>query len=123
MLDDKCTYRKLRKDSAPAEDECTNTLNKKGSIPDKLYEGSGAQQATTPSCQRFISLHLIVSFVQSNLSKHLSDLSPLVGKLSSAVHNTKDFVDLITLVEGEILVFDVVCVFTYISTNLAIEVV
>ena len=84
---------------------------------------SGRQRQTN------IPLRSIVSFVTSptyQLSRHLSFiLSPLVGKTSSAVRNSKDFADFISTqqLEEKVLVsFDVVSLFTNVPTDLAIKV-
>ena len=141
MLDDERTYQKLKKDPAPALERKMNalllSLNRKGGIPDKLYDTLRSTAGRNPQLYGLPKIHKpdvplrpIVSFVQSptyHLSKHLSDLlSPLVGKSASAVHNTKDFVDFIAtqkLEDGEILVsYDVVSLFTNVPTNLAVDV-
>ena len=108
MLDDERTYRKLKKDPAALERKMNAlllSLNRKGRIPDKLYDTLRSTAGRNPQLYGLPKIHKpdvplrpIVSFVQSptyHLSKHLSDLSPLVGKSASAVRNTKDFVDCI----------------------------
>ena len=72
-----------------------------------------------------VPLCLIVSFITSLMYQLSVILSPLVGKTSSAVRNSKDFADFISAqqLEVEVLVsFDVVSLFTNVSTGLAIKV-
>ena len=100
MLGDDQTYKKLKKDPAPALERKMNALllsmNKKGSIPDKLYEMLRSSAGRNPLMYGLPKVHKpnipmrpIVSFVQSptyQLSKHLSDLlSSLVGQSPSNV--------------------------------------
>ena len=141
MLDDEQTYRRLKKDPAPALERRMNALllsmNRKGSIPDKLYEMLRSSAGRNPLLYGLPKVHKpnvpmrpIVSFVHSptyQLSRHLSDpLSPLVGQSPSAIRNSKEFADFITtqiLTDDELLVsFDVVSLFTNVPTDLAIKI-
>ena len=95
MLDDQLTYEKIKKDLAPSLERRMNAkllaLNRKGSIPDRLYERLRSSNGKTPLLYGLPKVHKpavplrpIASFVHSptyQLSKHLSQiLSPLVGK-------------------------------------------
>ena len=141
MLSDEKTYKKLKRDPAPALERRMNALllnlNRKGAIPQKLYERLRSSAGQNPLLYGLPKIHKpnvplrpIVSFVQSptyQLSKHISDLlSPLVGLSPSAVRNSKEFARFIasqTLEDDEVLVsFDVVSLFTNVPTDLAIEV-
>jgi hypothetical protein len=90
------TYRKLKKDPAPALEWKMNALllsmKKKCSLPDRLYEmlwssaGRNLLLYGLPKVHKLnVPMRPIVSFVQSptyHFSKHLSDLlSPLIGQL------------------------------------------
>ncbi len=141
MLDDHLTYEKIKKDPAPSLERKMNakllTLNRKGSIPDRLYERLRSSNGKTPLLYGLPKVHKpevplrpIASFVHSptyELSKHLSQLlSPLVGRSPSAVRNSKEFASFNaeqSLLDNEVLVsFDVVSLFTNVPTQLAVDV-
>ena len=141
MLDDHLTYEKIKRDPAPALERRMNAkllaLNRKGSIPDRLYGRLRSSNGKTPRLYGLPKIHKpgvplrpIASFVHSptyQLSKHLSQLlSPLVGRSPSAVRNSKEFATFITgqsLSDDEVLVsFDIVSLFTNVPTELAVDV-
>lgn len=141
MLDDQLTYEKIKKDPAPSLERRMNAkllaLNRKGSIPDRLYERLRSSNGKTPLLYGLPKVHKpevplrpIASFVHSptyQLSKHLSQLlSPLVGKSPSAVRNSKGFANFIaeqSISDDELLVsFDVISLFTNVPTELAVDV-
>ena len=88
MLDDQLTYEKIKKDPAPSLERKMNakllTLNRKGSLPDRLYERLRSSNGKTPLLYGLPKVHKpevplrpIASFVHSltyQLSKHLSQL-------------------------------------------------
>ena len=95
------------------------SLNRKGEIPDKLYDRLRSTAGCNPHLHGLPKIHKpdvplspIASLVQCSTK---ASLFLLIGK-SSAVGNTKDFVDFIVmqkLEDGEILVlFDEESLFT-----------
>ena len=141
MLNDQKTYRKLKKDPAPALERRMNSrllaLRRLNILPKELYDRLRSSGGHTPLLYGLPKVHKtgvplrpIVSFVNSptyHLSKYLSRvLSPLVGHSQSAVRNSKDFVDSVkslVVKSDELLVsFDVVSLFTNVPTDLAIDV-
>ena len=140
MLSDTTVYKRLKRDSTSSLERRMNAtlleLRRKDQLPERLYHRLHSSCGQTPRIYGLPKIHKpdiplrpIVSFVTSptyQLSRHLSFiLSPLVGKTSSAVRNSKDFADFISTqqLEEEVLVsFDVVSLFTNVPTDLAIKV-
>ena len=114
------------------------SLKRSGRLFDDLYIQLRSSAGRVPLLsglpkvhKQAVPLRPIVSFVTFptyQLSKFLIGvLGPLVGQISSYVKNSKSFAEFITmqaLTKEEIMVsFDVVSLFTWIPTGLAVQVV
>ena len=140
MLNDTTMYKRLKRDPTPGLERQMNAtlleLCRKDQIHERLYQRLRSSSGQTPRIYGLpkihklgVPFHPIVSFVTAptyQLSRHLSlILSPLVGKTSSAVRSSKDFVNSISTqqLKEEVLVsFDVISLFTNVPTGLAIKV-
>ena len=140
MLADRSTYHTLPKDPTPSLQRKMNAtllqLNKNGRLPTQIYNKLRCSSGSIPHICGLPKIHKpdtplrpIVSFYTSptySLSKHLVGiLSPLVGKTSSAVRNSKEFVSFcqsVSLRDEVLISFDVISLFTNIPIDLALEV-
>ena len=141
MLSDTNTYKELKRDPAPALESKMNDMlisfKKSGSLPLAMHRKLRSSAGKTPSFYGLPKIHKtgiplrpIVSFIGSptyNLSNYLvTVLSPMVGKSSSFVKNSKEFAGFIssqTIETGRVLVsFDVTSLFTSIPIERAIEI-
>ena len=142
MLSEESTYQPIAKDPTPSLERKMNaqlmSLKRSGRFFDDLYIQLRSSAGRVPLLYGLPKVHKqavplwpIVSFVTFptyQLSKFLNGvLGPLVGQTSFYVKNSKSFAEFITtqaLTKEEIMVsFDVVSLFTWIPTGLAVQVV
>ena len=136
MLNDETMYMKLKKDPTPGLERKINAtllrLHRMGQIHEQLYQHPFSHRdkhQESVGFQKFINLtfHSDQSYPLQHLQliRCLNIFPPSLAywlETSSAVRNSKDFVNFISLEKEFLVSFDVAFLFTNISTSLDVQV-